>query len=344
MSTQETLKCQQHPQEEASLTCGECGKAICTLCMTLTGEGVRCKECMARLNARYYGGENKYAGSGWVREPEQIVMAAEPSPGQETNPKAEKSEPQLIEINPVTGEASTDITYCRRHPKIETGLRCARCDTPICPRCMVYSSVGLRCPDCEQSPRPSIGVNPNISPRTSVNPKNGRVEERDTGFRTYWRRTTPRYIIEPRHYVQAVLAAIGAALVGGVAWGSLLNVELAVRNPVSGFVNSIHLVPEILLGVLLGEAVARATQDRRGQGLQLIAVGGVVLAYLVAIATLLVRVVTRRGGDFPELNSLINATWTVFINLFSGGGSSGGLTILLFFVIGGVFAWIRLKR
>jgi hypothetical protein len=44
-----------------------------------------------------------------------------------------------------------DATYCTRHPSVETGLRCGRCETPICPRCMVMTDVGARCPDCAPS-------------------------------------------------------------------------------------------------------------------------------------------------------------------------------------------------
>lgn len=37
---------------------------------------------------------------------------------------------------------------CYRHPDRETGIRCARCDRPICPDCMVSASVGHQCPNC----------------------------------------------------------------------------------------------------------------------------------------------------------------------------------------------------
>ncbi|MEV5548147.1 rhomboid family intramembrane serine protease [Streptomyces sp. NPDC052309] len=37
---------------------------------------------------------------------------------------------------------------CYRHPDRETGIRCTRCDRPICPECMVNASVGFHCPDC----------------------------------------------------------------------------------------------------------------------------------------------------------------------------------------------------
>ena len=37
---------------------------------------------------------------------------------------------------------------CYRHPDRETGVRCTRCDRPICPDCMISASVGFHCPDC----------------------------------------------------------------------------------------------------------------------------------------------------------------------------------------------------
>jgi membrane associated rhomboid family serine protease len=37
--------------------------------------------------------------------------------------------------------------YCYRHPDRETGVACSECGRPICPDCMVFAPVGIRCPD-----------------------------------------------------------------------------------------------------------------------------------------------------------------------------------------------------
>jgi membrane associated rhomboid family serine protease len=37
---------------------------------------------------------------------------------------------------------------CYRHPGRETGIRCTRCERPICTECMISASVGFQCPDC----------------------------------------------------------------------------------------------------------------------------------------------------------------------------------------------------
>ena len=68
---------------------------------------------------------------------------------------------------------------CARHPGVETELRCSRCDTPICARCMVHTPVGARCRDCAQI------------------------------------RRIPTYNIAGATFARA----IGAALVGGIAIG-----------------------------------------------------------------------------------------------------------------------------
>jgi hypothetical protein len=44
--------------------------------------------------------------------------------------------------------ATVTIVECPRDPGVETALRCSRCETPICPRCLVQTPVGARCRPC----------------------------------------------------------------------------------------------------------------------------------------------------------------------------------------------------
>ncbi|WP_329004631.1 rhomboid family intramembrane serine protease [Kribbella sp. NBC_00709] len=39
-------------------------------------------------------------------------------------------------------------TVCYRHPDRPAGVRCQRCDRPICPSCMNSAAVGFQCPSC----------------------------------------------------------------------------------------------------------------------------------------------------------------------------------------------------
>ncbi len=49
---------------------------------------------------------------------------------------------------------------------METYLRCGKCGTPICPRCLVQTPVGARCPDCANVSRlPTFNVTPEFFAR-----------------------------------------------------------------------------------------------------------------------------------------------------------------------------------
>ncbi|MEO7715014.1 MAG: hypothetical protein ABIY70_02325 [Capsulimonas sp.] len=47
-------------------------------------------------------------------------------------------------------ESDPGAFYCTKHKKTITRLRCSRCATPICPRCMVQGTAGARCKACSR--------------------------------------------------------------------------------------------------------------------------------------------------------------------------------------------------
>jgi hypothetical protein len=74
---------------------------------------------------------------------------------------------------------------CTYHPDVETNLRCGKCNTPICPKCMVQTPVGARCPDCAKLYK------------------------------------LPTYRVSTKYYLIAAGTALGIAIVCGVAWGAI---------------------------------------------------------------------------------------------------------------------------
>ena len=58
-------------------------------------------------------------------------------------------------------DSPDEALFCARHPRVETYLRCGNCGTPICPRCLVQTPVGARCPTCARvSKLPTFNVTP----------------------------------------------------------------------------------------------------------------------------------------------------------------------------------------
>ncbi|MFE6618491.1 rhomboid family intramembrane serine protease [Streptomyces sp. NPDC057740] len=47
-----------------------------------------------------------------------------------------------------TPSTESAVTTCYRHPKVESHVRCVRCDRYICPDCMREASVGHQCVEC----------------------------------------------------------------------------------------------------------------------------------------------------------------------------------------------------
>ena len=74
---------------------------------------------------------------------------------------------------------------CATHPEIETELRCGKCGKPICPKCLVQTPVGARCPDCAKLHK------------------------------------LPTYRVSTKYFLRAIGAALGMALVCGFVWGKI---------------------------------------------------------------------------------------------------------------------------
>ena len=72
---------------------------------------------------------------------------------------------------------------CATHPKIETNLKCGKCGKSICPKCLVQTPVGARCPDCAKLYK------------------------------------LPTYRVSSKYYLRAIGTVLGMAIVSGVVWG-----------------------------------------------------------------------------------------------------------------------------
>ena len=130
-----------------------------------------------------------------------------------------------------------DVVYCARHPEVESYLRCGKCGTPICPRCLVQTPVGARCRDCANLSR------------------------------------LPTFNVTPAFFARGMIAAgVSGALVGGI-W--------AVVTGGARFGILFAVLGGLAVGWAVSEAVSRATNYKRGLGLQACAVLGVAMAYLV---------------------------------------------------------------
>lgn len=79
-----------------------------------------------------------------------------------------------------------ETVECARHAGVETALRCGRCETPICPSCLIQSPVGARCPDCARVVR------------------------------------APMYVLSGQNMLRAGLAAVVGGVVMGLLWRLIL--------------------------------------------------------------------------------------------------------------------------
>jgi hypothetical protein len=132
-------------------------------------------------------------------------------------------------------------TRCATHPQVETYLRCGRCNTPICPRCLIQTPVGARCRSCARL------------------------------------RRLPMYDVSPRFLLRGAIAAVATAALGAIVlellprlgWfslilGGLLGILVAgavsrVTNYKRGASLGWTTVAAIGIGFLLGRAALAFT-------------------------------------------------------------------------------------
>ena len=132
---------------------------------------------------------------------------------------------------------------CKRHPGFQTSVSCGRCGDPVCPRCLVHAPVGVRCPDCGRAaPNPVFDVSWLVLLRASA--------------------------------VGLPIALLGGGLVALVIWFTPPELQriAAVAPPVilAGF------------GYLIGEAVSRAVNRKRGTKLKILACFCMFVAFTLA--------------------------------------------------------------
>ncbi|MEU1534360.1 rhomboid family intramembrane serine protease [Streptomyces fagopyri] len=60
----------------------------------------------------------------------------------------ESESAQSTEPGEPAGPVEPAVTTCYRHPKVESHVRCTRCDRYICPACMREAAVGHQCVEC----------------------------------------------------------------------------------------------------------------------------------------------------------------------------------------------------
>jgi hypothetical protein len=63
----------------------------------------------------------------------------------------------------MSADQASMVPTCSNHPGVQTRLECSNCGTPICPRCMVSTPVGQKCPNCAKQSgrargRPTTGL------------------------------------------------------------------------------------------------------------------------------------------------------------------------------------------
>ncbi len=158
--------------------------------------------------------------------------------------------------------ADQEEPKCINHPQTATSVRCSKCLDPICLVCAIRTPVGLRCPKCTGAARGRDG--------------------------TYF---VPSLLaqVSRQQYLKALAAATAIGLGSGVAWGQFRY---------TGNIGDWSFWFALIIGLLAGEGVARAANERRSPQLQIAAAGTVLVAAVVALAW---GVLVKEGLTFSQV-------------------------------------------
>jgi hypothetical protein len=62
-----------------------------------------------------------------------------------------------VPVQPAVPAGEDGLFYCYKHKKETTRVTCGRCERPICTKCALFGSAGVRCRDCAKS---NVAVRP----------------------------------------------------------------------------------------------------------------------------------------------------------------------------------------
>jgi hypothetical protein len=84
-------------------------------------------------------------------------VSEEPLPSAEQSPDEELSgqDPDEVQLTVLPGATEQP---CANHPNRPTMITCSDCGKPLCPDCMVYSAVGIKCKECATPPRSALAT------------------------------------------------------------------------------------------------------------------------------------------------------------------------------------------
>ncbi|TQJ87435.1 rhomboid family intramembrane serine protease [Streptomyces sp. SLBN-31] len=250
-------------------------------------------------------------------------------------------------------ESESTVTTCYRHPRVESHVRCTRCDRYICPDCMREAAVGHQCPECVREGARSV--------RQARTAFGGRVTAAPTVTYVLIALNVLAYLGEMvRPSIVDRFDMLGTVPVGylpeGVAhgeWYRLLTGAFLHLPPTDGTFGILHIVMNMVSLWNIGRVVEMQLGRVRYLALYLLsALGGSVLVLLIAPTTPTLGasgaifglgaayyVMARRlGADMNAVNRfmaglllwLVISAWITSWQGHLGGLLAGGLVTLAY--------------